>query len=251
LDNWKVNLIEGVIEMPKIMIVEDDMIIANGLDTIIRSINKDIETTITGYAKEALETAMIETFELFLLDIQLNDYSGYELAKELRGIDKYKLTPIVFITSIPSRESIAFKEIHCYDYIIKPFKEEEVIGTIGTIINHGINKKFENKYINLVGKNYTYRINMEEIIYMESTRGKVKLVTVKEEIKLPNYTLYKLLEELTNEFVQCHRGFVININYIEKIDKAKNTLKLNNIEYLVPIGRKYKDFLGGEVLESI
>lgn len=236
--------------MPKIMIVEDDMIIANGLEKIIRSINKDIETTITGYANEALVTAKIETFELFLLDIQLNDYSGYELAKELRDIDKYKLTPIVFITSIPSRESIAFKEIHCYDYIVKPFKEEEVIETIGTIINYGINKKYEKRYINLVGRGYTYRINIEEIIYMESTRGKVKLVTVKGEEDLSNYTLYKLTEELTEDFVQCHRGFVININYIEKIDKTNSTIKLKDIDYLIPIGRKYKDFLGGEVLES-
>lgn len=242
MDNWKVNLVEGVIDIPKIMIVEDDMIIAKGLRKIIRSINKDIETTITGYAKEALATAKVETFELFLLDIQLNDYSGYELAKELREIDKYKLTPIVFITSIPSRESIAFKEIHCYDYIIKPFKEEEVIETIGTIINYGINKKYEKTYINLVGRGYTYRINMEEIIYMESGRGKIKLVTEKGEEDLSNYTLYKLTQELTEDFVQCHRGFVININYIEKIDKSNSTIKLKDIDYLIPIGRKYKDF---------
>ena len=44
-----------VIKMAKIMIVEDDMNIAKGLDTIIKSIKNDIETTITGYAKEALD----------------------------------------------------------------------------------------------------------------------------------------------------------------------------------------------------
>lgn len=231
------------------MIVEDDMIIANGLEKIIRSINKDIETTITGYAKKALETANIETFELFILDIQLNDYSGYELAKELRDIDKYKLTPIVFITAIPTRELMAFKEIHCYDYIIKPFKDEEVIETIGTIINYGINNKSKKKYIKLTQREFIYRVNMEEIIYIESLRSNVKLVTVKEEINLSNYTLYKMLEELTEDFVQCHRGFLVNINHVERIDKPNNTIKLKDIDCLIPIGRKYKDFLGGEAIE--
>ncbi|WP_229775528.1 response regulator [Anaerosalibacter bizertensis] len=66
---------------------------------------------------------------MFLLDIQLKDYSGFELAKEIRNIDNYKLTPIIFVTAIPTRELMAFKEIHCYDYIVKPFKEEEIVWT--------------------------------------------------------------------------------------------------------------------------
>ena len=41
--------------MARIMIVEDDMIIAKGLNVIIKSIGNDIETTITGYSKEALK----------------------------------------------------------------------------------------------------------------------------------------------------------------------------------------------------
>ena len=236
--------------MPKVMIVEDDMVIANGLEKIVQSISKDIDITVTGYAKEALDNANIQDFDLFLLDIQLNDYSGYELAQKLRDIDRYKLTPIVFITGIPTRELMAFKEIHCYDYIVKPFKEEEVIDIVETLINYGIKKKNENNYLSLVQKDYIYRVNIEEIIYMESIRGKIKLQTIKEEIALSNYTLYKLLGELTYEFVQCHRGFVINTNYIEKLDKANNSIKLKNIDELIPIGRKYKDLLRGDVFES-
>lgn len=236
--------------MAKVMIVEDNIIIARGLEKIVQSISKNIDITTTGYAKEALDNANIQDFDLFLLDIQLNDYSGYELAQELRDIDRYKLTPIVFITAIPTRELMAFKEIHCYDYIVKPFKEEEVIEVVETLINYGIKKNNEINYLSLVQRDYIYRVNIEEIIYMESTRGKIKLKTVKEEIILSNYTLYKLLEELTDEFVQCHRGFVINTNYIEKMDKANNSIKLKNINEIIPIGRKFKDLLRSEMFES-
>lgn len=120
--------------MTKILIVEDEQLIAEGLAIIINSINSKIETTITGYAKEALDYAKNNYYDIFLLDIQLLDYSGFELAKEIRDTDRYKLTPIIFITAIPARELMAFKEIHCYDYIVKPFKKEEVKSVLETII---------------------------------------------------------------------------------------------------------------------
>jgi two-component system LytT family response regulator len=243
------NQINEVICVSKVMIVEDDIIIAKGLENIVQSMGKDIHITTTGYAKEALDYANVLDVDLFLLDIQLNDYSGYELAQQLRDIDRYKLTPIVFITAIPTRELMAFKEIHCYDYIVKPFKEEEVIEVVETLVNYGIKKNDEINYLSLVQKDYIYRVNIEEIIYMESIRGKIKLQTVKEEIILSNYTLIKLLEELSDDFVQCHRGFVINISYIEKMDKANNSIKLKNINEIIPIGRKFKDLLRSEIFE--
>ena len=127
--------------MANIMIVEDNPNIALGLETIIKSINIDMEIAITGYAKEALEKANSKTYELFLLDIQLYDYSGFELAKKIRNINKYKLTPIVFITAIPTKELLAFKEIHCYDYIVKPFTEKEVVDALSTVITMELKRK--------------------------------------------------------------------------------------------------------------
>ena len=46
--------------------------------------------------KKLLRYAEDINYDIFLLDIQLKDYSGFELAKEIRNIDNYKLTPIVF-----------------------------------------------------------------------------------------------------------------------------------------------------------
>lgn len=240
--------------MAKIMIVEDDIIIAKGLDVIIKSVGDDIETTITGYAKEALEYAANQEYDMFLLDIQLLDYSGYELAKEIRNIDKYKLTPIVFITAIPTKELLAFKEIHCYDYIIKPFKDTEVIEVVSTLINYGANKREEkDNYLNLKQRGYIYRINTRDIIYIESIYKKIKVVTDKEKIEVNNCTLYKIREELLEEeFVQCHKSFIINRNYIKGVDLVNSLIELSSTDVKVPIGRKYKEnLMGGMADESI
>ena len=239
----------GVILMAKILIVEDEMLIANGLAAIIKSINKDIDITITGYAKDALEYARANQYDAFLLDIQLNDYSGLELAKEIRNIDKYKMTPILFITAIPTRELMAFKEIHCYDYIIKPFKEEKVRETLGTIINYGIKSEVRKKNLKIDQNGYSYIMQQDEIIYIEYKSRRLIITTVNEVIKTTTYTLYEILEELGEEFVQCHRGYIININYIEKLDMIDNSVKLKSIDELIPIGRKYKDELRGKINE--
>lgn len=234
--------------MANVMIVEDEINIALGLEGIIKSINQDIEATITGYAKEALEMANSKTYELFLLDIQLNDYSGFELAKEIRNIDKYKLTPIVFITAIPTKELLAFKQIHCYDYIVKPFSEKEVMDVLNTVINYGIKKE---EYISFNLKNFIYRVKIDDIIYFEVVQRKIKVVTVKEQFELSHYTLSNLLDELTDDFIRCHKGYIVNINYISSVDKANNCINLEETDDKIPIGRKYKDTLGGIAYESI
>lgn len=234
--------------MARAMIVEDDNNIAEGLKTIIFSIKEDMDVFITGYARDALKESSNLTYDLFLLDIQLLDYSGYELAKELRSIDKYKLTPIVFITAIPTKELLAFKQIHCYDYIIKPFKEREIAEALSTIINYGI--KVE-EYINFNLKNYIYRVKMDDIIYFEVIQRRIKVITINEQLYLSHYTLKRLEEELTKTFIRCHKGFLVNANYISYIDKSNNFINLKGTEDMIPICRKYKDNLGGVTKESM
>lgn len=234
--------------MANILIVEDEPLIAKGLATIINSINEEIRINITGYAEKALEYAKDMDYNMFLLDIQLKDYSGFDLAKEIRDIDKYKLTPIVFITAIPTRELMAFKEIHCYDYIVKPFKDEEVEHILKTLINYRIEME-EDTYIKIKQKEYSYLINEDEIIYIESRNKKLFIVTINEKISLSTYTLKQLMDKLGENFVQCHRGYIINMNYIEKIHKTENDIYLKGVELPIPIGRKYKEYIRGKIYE--
>ena len=232
--------------MAKILVVEDESIVAKGLATIVRSIDDTLEVDITGYAEEALKYANMKCYDTFLLDIQLKDYSGLELAKEIRNIDIYKMTPIIFITAIPTSEIMAFKEIHCYDYIIKPFREEQVRTALETVINYGIKNEDKKEYFRLDQGRYSYSIDQNEIIYIESKSRKLIITTINETFKISTYTLYKLLDELSENFIQCHKSYIINMNYIEKIDTVDNLVTLKKIETSIPIGRKYKDSLRGK-----
>lgn len=231
--------------MGKILIVEDDLIICEGLSEIIKTIDKDLGIVATGYAKKALSFAVGSYYDAFLLDIHLNDYSGIELAKQIRNIEKYKLTPIVFITSIPTKELLAFKQIHCYDYIVKPFSRQEVIGTLKTIVNYGIKSEENQPVLKLKQKTCSYMIKQNEIIYIESINKKIHINTVNEQIILSTYSLKEIANELINDFVQCHRGYIVNTNYVQKVDKINDLINLKDADISIPIGRKYKESLRG------
>ena len=65
-------------------------------------------------------------FDLLLIDLNLPDGSGIDFAKYLRELPEYKLTGIVVITTNSYNILQTFKEIHCYDFLVKPYKNEEV-----------------------------------------------------------------------------------------------------------------------------
>lgn len=230
----------------KILIVEDDAIIRNGLESMVRGIDKELEIISTEFAAKALKYTKKHKIDAFFLDIQLKDYSGIELAKQIREINRYKFTPIVFITAMPSRELEAFREIHCYDYIVKPFTEKEVREVFNTIINHSIKRK--DKCLKFKQKEYNCIIGQADIKYIESKNRKLFIETEKEKFIISSHTLKSVEEKLTDNFIRCHKGFIVNTNYIKEIDKNNNLIFLKNINIPIPIGRKYKDNLKGELL---
>lgn len=227
--------------MGKILIVEDEIVIRSGLVQIAKKYNTSLNIVETGLATEALKIAMSERIDAFFLDIQLEDYSGLELAKKIREVDCYKFTPIIFITAMYSRELEAFRNIHCYDYIIKPFSEEEITRVFQEVITNGIIPEKVKPIIKIKEKGYTYILNQEDLIYIESRNRKLFVKTIYEEMDISSQTLAKFSEELADNFIQCHKSFIVNTSFVTKIDKINNLILVLNKPDSIPIGRKYKD----------
>ncbi len=232
--------------MKKVLVVEDDKLIREDLVEIIKSIDSKISILETGYAEEALLLCEQYNIDAFFLDIQLLDYSGIELAKQIRTKEMHFFTPVVFITSIPTNELEAFKTVHCYDYIIKPFSTDKVTKVFEKIINYGIKKEEEKKILRLEQKSFTHEINQEEIVYIEIKYKKLYLVTINEILFYTSYTLAQILEMLSEDFIRCHRSYIINKNFIKGIDRSKFQIELKEIDAIVPYGRKYRGLLKGE-----
>ena len=99
--------------MSKILLVEDN---PNAVKRIIRYINRifaELDVVSFHEAGEALQYAKANDVSLFILDIQLEDYKGTSLAKQLRELPEYKYTPIIFETALAGEELSAYRDVKC------------------------------------------------------------------------------------------------------------------------------------------
>jgi sigma-B regulation protein RsbU (phosphoserine phosphatase) len=112
-----------------ILVVDDAKENVDLLDKLLRNENYNVIKSYS--AKQARESLLSEHVDLILLDVNMPEQDGYSFCKEIREIEKFKLLPILFITSV-DRE-VGFQEAISNggdDFISKPFHKKELIAKI-------------------------------------------------------------------------------------------------------------------------
>ena len=110
-------------------------------------------------SNEALEATYIENFELFLLDVNIPDFNGFELLKILR--ESGNSTPSIFLTSLNDIASLSMGfEVGADDYLKKPFDFDELIVRIQALLR----KSFASRSNEVQYKNLLYKISTNELI---------------------------------------------------------------------------------------
>lgn len=223
-----------------IVIVEDDSNISDLIYKTINEIYPNAKSIIFESAKEALSYANTNHIDIFLLDIQLKDYKGTLLAKQIRSIDKYKYTPIVFITAIANEELYAYREIKSYVFLTKPFTRDELSKTITDVIEYKNHLNPEIKKLKITQKLFVFEYDLKDIIYIESFGKKLEIHLNKGTEIISGYSLKSIFELINDSsFIQCHKSYIVNKNYIEKIDKSNKLIHLSNYEN-IPVGKKFE-----------
>jgi CheY-like chemotaxis protein len=92
-----------MLEKKKIMLVDDDEDITIALKLKLENTNK-FNTVITNQGSLAVRLAMREQPDLIICDINMPDLSGGEVAFELSQIQDTKHIPIIFLSSLLSKE---------------------------------------------------------------------------------------------------------------------------------------------------
>ncbi len=120
----------------RILAVDDDPIILELLEHFIASFGDHDLMTIDSPCKalEMLASGEGGAFDCFMLDIQMPDLSGTQLAKEIRQLPDYLNTPILMLTAMTDKSYIdaAFKA-GATDYVTKPFEVNELRGRINLL----------------------------------------------------------------------------------------------------------------------
>ncbi|MBC2581543.1 LytTR family DNA-binding domain-containing protein [Clostridium sp. DJ247] len=213
--------------MINILVVEDDEKQRENLVKMIYESEKNINTYEAECKEQALKISKEVLIDFFYIDISLKNSSGLDLALELRNIEKYKFSWVIFITTHVNYMIQAFKEIHCYDYIIKPYDKDEVIEITKHLISGSYMKNSsENKDKHIVfnlHKGVSIRLKVDEIIFIEVNLRVMTIYTKNKNYKVKKLPLKKVLEMIDSDnILQSHKSFAVNIDFINKIESLSN-----------------------------
>lgn len=118
----------------EILLVDDikDNLLA--LSSLLAKDSVTIFQASTGY--EALELMMVHDFSVALLDVQMPGMNGFELAELMRGTNKTKNIPIIFVTALAKDEKYDFKgyESGAVDFLRKPLDPHTVKSKVNVFL---------------------------------------------------------------------------------------------------------------------
>ena len=125
---------QGSIPRGTILIVEDNELNLKLLKDILDF--RGYSTVVTGLGADALNLARRHLPDLILLDIQLPDITGTEVARQLKADGQTHAIPIIAVTAFAmsgDREMIL--ESGCDDYISKPFNLQALLALVERYID--------------------------------------------------------------------------------------------------------------------
>ena len=158
----------------RILVVEDSQNIIEGLRYLLQK--EGFEVNIVNDKKNALKYIDSEYYDLFLLDVELPDGTGFEICKSIKNITN---KPIIFLSARAEETNIVYGlDIGADDYITKPFRNSELISRIRSVLRRYTLYKKDKNILNYG----TLKINL----------GKAKVFKNSEEIYLTNLE-YKIL----------------------------------------------------------
>lgn len=116
--------------MNKILLVEDDLSLIEGLEFSLRKNGFSVDVART--VQEALLKISRQDYDLLLLDLTLPDGNGFQICRKARQISSM---PIVFLTASDEEVNVVMGlDMGGDDYITKPFKLNELISRINAIL---------------------------------------------------------------------------------------------------------------------
>ena len=114
-------------EQPRILVVEDEEAIAEGL--VLNLQRKEYEVQLASDGQEALDLTLEGSFDLILLDVRLPKVDGFEVCRQIRARNDF--TPIVMLTARSQPDDIVYGlKLGADDYLVKPFDLAELLARI-------------------------------------------------------------------------------------------------------------------------
>jgi two-component system, LytTR family, response regulator len=175
--------------------------------------------------------------DLIFLDIHLPKLKGMAFLKSLSH------PPAVIITTAYHQYAVEGFDLNVTDYLLKPFEFERFLMAVTKVKKGSAEKQEPNKsneikdHLFLTVQKRKVKILFSEIVYVESQREYIKIITTKREYisKMSTHEIEDLLP--SNLFRRIHRSFIVSLGKIDSY--TAEMVEVNGIA--IPIGRGYRD----------
>lgn len=188
--------------MSKILLLEDDLSLINGLSFAFKK--QGFELDIARTLKEADELWGEGKYDLLVLDVSLPDGTGFEFCKKVRRISK---VPIIFLTASDEEMNIIMGlDIGGDDYITKPFKLGVLVSRINALLRRA--KDFRSTDTELQSNGIKVLLLQGQVFKNEKlldlTAAEYKLLCLF--MKNPNVVLTK--EQILDKLWDCEGNYI-------------------------------------------
>jgi two-component system LytT family response regulator len=181
------------------------------------------------------------TVELIFLDIHLPKLKGMAFLKTLSN------PPAVIITTAYHQYAVEGFSLNVTDYLLKPIEFDRFLVAVNKVktAQHQKQKPAETHdakdYLFLNVQKKKVKILFADIVYIESQREYIKIVTTRHEYfsKMGTHEIESLLP--AHLFKRIHRSFIVSVSKIESY--TAEAVEVNGVS--IPIGRGYKDVIEG------
>jgi two-component system, LytTR family, response regulator len=170
-------------------------------------------------AKEIIEKT---SPDIIFLDIQMPKFSGFDLLQQITYDGK-----VVFVSAYDNFALKAF-DIDAFDYLVKPVREDRVEKMLEKLSkaesqNYSFQRLSYEDKIFVSDNKYLKFVNIRDITIIQSTGNYSKIITRNGE----KYLIHRALKEWeirlpSNSFCRIHRTCIVNLNFIEKVERWFN-----------------------------
>ncbi len=147
----------------KVLIVDDKSANLYALEQVLQVL-EEVELVKASNGNDALIAILNHDFALAILDVQMPDMDGYELAEFIRSEEKSKFLPVIFLSAVFSDEFHVFKGYRAgaVDFITKPFNPEVLLSKVEIFLKLDKQKKELNDQNILLEKEIFERKKIEQ-----------------------------------------------------------------------------------------
>lgn len=214
----------------RILIAEDDVIISETLKDYLEELGHHVMGVISSLAEA--KKYLDEQPDFVFLDIRMHgEDEGFKIANL---INQNYVIPFLFLTSFSDKNMIRMAANYKpTTYLIKPFTQSDIYAALEIAIAKVDLERMD--LIALEDGQKMYYINPKEVCFIQAEDKYLAIQYTYKRITIRG-TLGSIKQRLPNNFVQCHRSYIVNTTYIN----SKSASLLTVDKFQIPISRSFK-----------